>query len=108
MSDPRQIQYLAALAAAATLVVRLDPAPTDLIVRCSPWTPTETHIRLNAHVDLAAVKAWAVEVGAEMTRKVHHNDNVHWSFTTTVAGVAVEAYTLLSPAEDEQQAGGAE
>ncbi len=108
MSDPRQIQYLAAIAAASTLVVRLDPAPTDLDIACRPWSPTEVTITLNAHVDLAAIRAWAAELGAEVTSKSHGNGNICWSLSTTVAGIAVEAYTLLSPDEDEQQAGGAE
>ncbi len=108
MSDPRQLQHLTALAAASALVLRLDPAPGDFHVSCHPWSPTEASITMNAHRDLPTVAAWAAELGTELISRPHGDSHICWSFTTTVAGVAVEGYTLLSLDENRQQAGGVE
>ncbi|MCX4752915.1 hypothetical protein [Kitasatospora purpeofusca] len=93
--DDHRAAYSAGHDAVGQLLTVLTPLPTGITVNCPTWSHFEPTIDVRLHRDLPGLEAWAAILGATLTSTLHSNGWIHWSLTTEVNGVPVEAWTLI-------------
>jgi len=88
-------RYQAGLALAAKLMASTPTVPNHITVQCRRWAPSEVTVQAYAHQDLNAVQAWHTHFGGELVAAPNGHNQVRWSASTMIDGIAVELWTLL-------------
>lgn len=106
MSDSQRRKSLLAAHSVALHVQALSPVPpTTVTVTCYSFSPTESSVDVNFHMDLDGVLRLAEALGVETTTRPHSESDpqVYTVANAVVEGIPVKIWTLL----DAPESGGA-